>query len=112
VRFIHGNYLTASVPELSDVLKPYLTSWEEGRQRDCLAQLEQAMSAGRLEYGIKQVLQAAKEKKGRLLLVEKGLEKEAVNDVIEKVLAAGGDVEFVGDGELERYGGIALVKFY
>ena len=112
VQFIHGNYLAASGPELHDVLKPYLTDWEESRERDCLAQLEQAMSAGRLEYGIKQVLEAAKEKKGRLLLVEKDLKKEAVNDVIESVVSAGGDVEFVSNGSLERYGGIALVKFY
>ena len=112
VQFVHGNYLEASGQELRDVLKPYLARWEDIRERASLAHLEPAMSAGRLEYGMKQVLRAAAEKKGRLLLVEKGLEKENVNEVIENVLLTGGDVEFVGNGRLEKYGGIALVTFY
>jgi hypothetical protein len=38
--------------------------------------------------------------------------KDAVDDVMEKVLAAGGDVEFVSNGALKDYGHIALIRFY
>ena len=38
--------------------------------------------------------------------------KDAVNDVIEKVLESGGDVEFVDEDLLKGYHHIALVKFY
>jgi hypothetical protein len=95
------------------------------------------MGDKKLEYGIKQVWQAASQKNGRLLLVEKNFMypahqgaqpesitredfslnspfyiKDAVDDVMEKVLTCGGDIEFVRDGTLKEYGRIALIKFY
>ena len=38
--------------------------------------------------------------------------KDAVDDIIEKVLESGGDVEFVEEGVLNYYGQIALIKFF
>ena len=38
--------------------------------------------------------------------------KDAVDDVIEKILEAGGDVEFVEPGILESYNHIALIQYY
>ena len=38
--------------------------------------------------------------------------KDAVDDVIEKVLASGGDVEFVDEGLLDQYGHIAVIEYY
>ncbi|MBK6634610.1 MAG: hypothetical protein IPG38_10090 [Chitinophagaceae bacterium] len=38
--------------------------------------------------------------------------KDAVDDVIEKVLENGGDVEFVDEGVLKEYQHIALILFY
>ena len=38
--------------------------------------------------------------------------KDAVDDIMEKVLANGGDVEFVENGALHEYGKIALIQFY
>ena len=38
--------------------------------------------------------------------------KDAVDDVIEKVLENGGDVEFVDEGLLKEYKHIALIKYY
>jgi hypothetical protein len=38
--------------------------------------------------------------------------KDAVDDVIEKVLQHGGDVEFVDEGMLKDYGHIVLVQYY
>lgn len=83
------------------------------------------------------VWQTATHKNSRLLLVEKsfvyaarqGAEpgiiykeelpgeypfyiKDAVDDVIQKVLENGGDVEFVDDGSLSDYDRIALIQYY
>lgn len=38
--------------------------------------------------------------------------KDAVDDVIEKVLENGGDVEFVDEGVLDKYHHIALIQYY
>jgi hypothetical protein len=137
VEFIHGNYLHASETEIREVMKPYLNDWREIKERASLLQLEQAMSEKKLEYGIKEVWKAATHKNCRLLLVEKdfmypahqGSEpdsidkedlslnnpfyiKDAVDEIMEKVLAAGGDVEFVDNEALKDYGHIAVIRYY
>jgi hypothetical protein len=86
---------------------------------------------------MKDVWREAINQKGRLLIVEKnymypaqhgGSEdviyeavepysrfsyiKDAVDDVIAKVLENGGDVEFVDEGTLKDYHNIALVQYY
>jgi hypothetical protein len=38
--------------------------------------------------------------------------RDAVDDVIEKVLSNGGDVEFVDEGVLSGYKHIALINYY
>ena len=38
--------------------------------------------------------------------------KDAVDDVIEKVLSSGGDVEFVDEGILNNYDKIVLLEYY
>jgi hypothetical protein len=38
--------------------------------------------------------------------------KDAVDDIIEKMLEYGGDVEFVDEGVLKDYDHIALIKYY
>ena len=38
--------------------------------------------------------------------------KDAVDDIIEKVLASGGDVEFVDEGILKDYNKIALIEYF
>ena len=95
------------------------------------------MDEKKAEYGIQQVWHTATQKNGRLLLVEinfvypghQGAEpntifredfsvnnpfyiKDAVDDVMEKVLESGGDVEFLGDGALKEFGHIALIRVY
>ncbi len=137
VQFIHGNYLDSSEKEIREVMNPYISHWQDMKEKALLLQLEEAMSDKKLEYGMKQVWQAATQKNCRLLLVEKNFMypaqqgpepeiifkedfnmnhpfyiKDAVDDVMEKVLSAGGDIEFVSDGALKDYGRIALIKFY
>ena len=79
---------------------------------------------------------AARRKKGKLLIVEKNFQvsafmkngllnpemnaapsntayiNDAVDEVIEKVLDQGGDVSMVREGLLEKFGRIALIRYY
>lgn len=78
-----------------------------------LVQLEKAGEAGRLSKGIKAVYNTATHRRGTLLIIEEELEnncKEVIDDIMEKVLKAGGDVEFVAPGTLLAYGQIALIE--
>lgn len=137
VAYIHGNYEEASEAELGKALKPHIENWKKVRMEDLRHQLEKAADAGKLSIGIKEVWRSASQRKGRLLIVEKGFIyaaehgaseeviykadkesaafsyiKDAVDDVIEKVLEHGGDVEFVNKGMLREYGHIALIQYY
>jgi hypothetical protein len=137
VQFIPGNYLHTPESEIREIMAPYTRHWQEMKEKALLLQIQQAMSENKLEYGIRQVWKAASQKRGRLLLVEKnfiypahqGAEpesisradfslnnpfyiKDAVDDVMEKVLEAGGDIEFVGDDLLKAFGRIALIRYY
>lgn len=135
--YISGNYEELPVPEIFNVVQPHVSNWRQVKQVGLLKQLDKAMNAKKLAYGIEEVWQAATHKNSRLLLVEKsfvyaarqGAEpgiiykeelpseypfyiKDAVDDVIQKVLENGGDVEFVDDGSLSDYGRIALIQYY
>jgi len=137
IEYISGNYEDATFPELKNVLAPYVTDWKKVKQKDLLNQLEDAAGKGKLAVGMKDVWKEAMHQKGRLLVVEKNYMyaaehgdadeiiykatepynsfsyiKDAVDDVMEKVLESGGDVEFVEDGFLKDYHHIALIKYY
>lgn len=135
--YVAGNYEELPVPHIFEVLQPHVANWRHVKQCDLLNQAEKAMNAHKLVYGMEQVWEAATHRNSRLLLVEKGFTyaarqgaepdviykeelpsdypfyiKDAVDDVIQKVLDNGGDVEFTDDGSLEAYGHIALVQYY
>jgi hypothetical protein len=137
VEFIPGNYLDKPEAELRGVIQPYIKDQQTIREKAALLQIDQALSERKLEFGIRQVWQTATHKNCRLLVVEKDFMypahqgpqpdsiyeedlslnnpfyiKDAVDVVMEKVLAAGGDVEFVGNGALRDYGGIALIRYF
>lgn len=137
VKYIHGNYEDASVTELNELLKPFVADWKKVKERDLLNVLESAAGNKKLSAGIKEVWKDAMHRKGRLLVVEKNYMvaaehggdtdeihkpaepysrysyiKDAVDDIIEKVLDYGGDVEFVDAPLLGSYHHIALVKYY
>lgn len=137
IGYIHGNYEEATEPELGEALKPYINDWKKVKTDLLRHQLEKAADASKLAAGIKEVWKAASQRRGRLLVVEKnfmyaaqhgGSEeviyepeetynkfsyiKDAVDDVIEKVLEQGGDVEFAEEGMLKEYGHIALIQYY
>jgi hypothetical protein len=118
------------------MLEPHVADWEKVMQKDLLNKLEEAAGKKKLATGMKEVWSDAMSHRGRLLLVEKNYMyaaqqssedaiykaiepynhfsciKDAVDDVIEKVLGNGGDVEFVDEGLLKEYHHIALIRFY
>ncbi len=137
VEYVRGNYLGYHVPELMEVLQPAILQWQKKREQDLLAQLDAARSRQRMVSGIIPVWREAMQGNGRLLVIEKNymfpaqrvagdLEiealttpfnelsyiRDAVDDVIEKVLQNGGDVEFVEEGLLKEAGQIALIQHY
>jgi len=137
IDYLHGNYEEASIPELRKILAPHIDNWKLVKQTEILKQLEEADGNGKIATGIREVWQEAVRQKGQLLVVEKDYMyaaqhgskddiiykavepfknfsyiKDAVDDVIEKVLLAGGDVEFVEKGVLSQYNHIALVLYY
>jgi hypothetical protein len=137
VEYIHGNYEEATLPELKKILEPHIAALKKVKQDDLLKRLDEAAGKKKIAVGIKEVWKQAASNKGQLLIVEKnytyaaehGSSREkiykavepinkfshitdAVDDVIEMVLANGGDVEFVDEAVLNEYNHIALVQYY
>jgi len=137
VNVLHGNYEEASMVELKKVIDPVISDWKKVKVKDLLNRIEEAANKKKLAVGIKAVWHDAIRKKGQLLIVEKnymypaqhsdtaehieGTEglynrfsyiKDAVDDVMEKILEYGGDVEFVDEGVLDAYEHIVLVNYY
>lgn len=137
VETIHGNYLGSTESELQEILKPYINDWQKFKEKDIMLQLDRAINSNKIAAGIKNVYKAATKGKGRLLIVEKDYMfpalvgeanelkasentmlsnakyvKDVVDDIIEKVLQYGGDVEFVNNGSLKDYMHIALITYF
>ncbi len=137
VDYVHGNFEEATNNELLQILEPHVVDWKKVKQTELMHLLEDAIDKNVIAIGIIDVWREAANRKGRLLLVEKDYMfaaehggstedifeieepynkfsyiKDAVDDVIEKVLENGGDVEFVDKGFLKSYDQIALIKYY
>ena len=137
VQYIHGNFAEVNESVFHDMLKPYLADWRKIQERMILREMDRAQDANKLVTGMKEVWSAATHRKGKLLIVEKDYTcsaslagnpdkieienentkrpfyiKDAVDDIIEKILENGGDVEFVDNDVLIDNGHIALIKFY
>lgn len=134
--FVPGNFEGANIPSIQNKLGPVLQNLKSSKQQQLLKKIDEAAGSGRLVYGINNVWKEATGNKGRLLVVEKdymvaarqggspdwieaveddgGLTtiRDAVDDVMEKVLESGGDVEFVDQDVLKDFGHIALIKYY
>jgi hypothetical protein len=134
---VEGNFETTSIGDLLKAAQPQIENWQRKEQLALLAQIEEAENQRRLASGIESVWNAAYEKKGKLLIVEKSYmasgehisrgkivykptgsqndfhtSTDIVDDVMELVLKNGGNVVFVEDGFLQMYGHIALVKYF
>lgn len=135
IEYLPGNYEASTMGELNEMLGPFISDWKNVHRKDLLNQLEEAAGKKKLATGMRDVWREATAFKGRLLVVEKNYMyaakqgsaeeiiykavepynkfsyiKDAVDDVIEKVLENGGDVEFVEEGVLLDYHHIALIQ--
>ena len=134
---IDGNYVEATTAELKDLLEPHIAGAKKAYEKELLAKIEEADSQKKLAVGIQNVWREAVSRKGNLLIVEKNyiyaaehggaaeviypvgdplnkyaLIKDAVDEVIEKVIEYGGDIEFVDDGVLDNFEHIALILYF
>ncbi len=123
-----------SMQQLKETIIPIVAEWNHVKQQFLLNQSGEAYKQHLCAAGMEQVYSMAKSGKGKLLVIEsdfiaateqtKGKERnirqaasfgnrfyihDAVDDVIEKVLENGGEVEFVEPGVLGVYGRIVLV---
>lgn len=137
IEYIHGNSEEKTASALYQIMEPFVADWEKVIQADLLNQIEEAISLNKISVGISEVWKAAAQKRGKLLIVEKNFMhtvaqgaagdliyqyrnsasnafyiKDAVDDLIEKVLANGGDVEFVDGQLLKNYDSIVLIECY
>lgn len=136
VEYVHGNYESIPENEIRTVLAPYIANWRKQKQGDIIRQLDDARDTGKLVTGVENIWNAVAGKNSRLLVVEKDFTyaaqkisaevivpysglgenkmfiKDAVDDIIEKVLINGGDVEFADEKLPGEYGKIALVQYY
>jgi hypothetical protein len=135
--FVHGNFDEVTDQGIQKAIAPHVADWKKVKQEDLLHQLDAAQGARKLAIGLDEVWHAANRQKGRLLVVEKNYTravhksndgtvvfdkdeindtpfyiKDVVDDIIEKVLQYGGDVEFVDPGVLKDYRQIALIRYY
>lgn len=137
VKYIHGNLADATTTEILATIEPHFMSWQKLKEQQILMQLDKAINEKLLATGMKEVWSAAARKNSRLLIVEKDYTyaahlgllpdhideedeslnqpfyiKDAVDDVMVKVLENGGEIEFVENGILSEYGNIALIEYF
>jgi hypothetical protein len=136
VEYVAGNCDEASVAELEKMIGPHINNWDRVRQKELLQKMEVATDKKRLVSGFQQIWKASVNSRGKLLIIEKSyfsamgnneaLRKisnlqwhnqysythDALDDIIEKIIQDGGDVQFVDDGILQDYDGIVLIKYF
>ena len=135
VGVVAGSYDAPNPAELGRLVWPVFKSGATLRRTRALARLNEAVSANRHASGIDQVWRAGFEKRCQILLVETGFEHpadlspegdrllaysgrgpaaldDAVDEVIERVIADGGEVFFYDPGVLELHQRIAAVLRY
>ena len=135
--FLPGHYAETPNARLLQLMQPLLQDYHANGQQAMLEQLKSAASMQKLATGLHDVWHEVMQKKGKLLVVERNfiasavhggepaeidetvsgnnmaaLIRDAVDDIIEKVLMTGGQVVFVEDGALAQFNRIALECFY
>jgi hypothetical protein len=132
VGMLAGNHERTSPTELGKLAWSVFEAGAALRRTEALVQLDQAVSANRHASGIDQVWRVAKRKNCRTLLVEKEFSYPAdvspdgdrllkhtakgpdalddvVDEIIEHVMAAGGEVFFYSSGDLSTHQKIAAI---
>ncbi len=132
---ISSNFDKATVSELAPQTWEIVQTVRAAQQADALQALDEAMSAQLVVSTIEEAWQLAQEGRGKLLLVEKNYHvpavltengrfeavaesggtdvmDDAVDEIIEVVLAMGGEIAIVDDGALAAHQQIALTLRY
>lgn len=130
-----GNFDRASISELTPQVWEIMQTVREAKQNQALTSLDEAVSAQKFVSTVGEAWRLVQEGRGKLLVVEKsyhepaiistngGIElvaepggteviDDAVDEIIEVVLANGGEVALVEDGTLSQHQRIALVLRY
>ncbi|MDQ6902665.1 MAG: hypothetical protein M3139_06595 [Bacteroidota bacterium] len=135
VQFIHGDYEDVAPKEIGRVLDHFISHWEKVKLQHLLKQVEKAKIQNKLAAGTQEVLKAAMQNKGKLLVLENNFKdsivksetyksffkpdfnsnnlfyiKDEVDQILEQVFESGGDVEFVEEGALKNFSGIVLIE--
>jgi hypothetical protein len=130
-----GNFDKATLSELSPQVWPLIEGVRTQQREAVLQDLDAATSEGKVVSTIEEIWRLANEGRGKLLLVEKGYHvpaivtanggletvadaggtdvmDDAVDEIIEAVLAKGGEVMLMEDGSLPNAQRIALTLRY
>ncbi|MBV9390052.1 MAG: hypothetical protein JOZ78_26815 [Chroococcidiopsidaceae cyanobacterium CP_BM_ER_R8_30] len=130
-----GNFDRATIHELTPQVWSIVQNLRETQRANALQELEHAVSAQKVVSTIEEVWRLAQEGRGKLLLFEKNYHvpaivtedgrlelvdqvgsmevmDDAVDEIIEVVLAKGGSVAIMDDGALSIHQHIALILRY
>lgn len=131
-----GSYDETPVHELGEKAWEVVQQALDQRRRTYLEKLEEAVSGNYYNSTIGEAWRAVKEGRAMVLLVEKdfhqagrldddgyllyvaddpeapGVIDDAVDDLIEMMVAQGGEVVFVENGDLEKHQGVAVINRY
>lgn len=126
--YLKGNFEKDTVKNIVTASQQILNEYHDKKQKDILLLIEKESKRKRIASGLEDVYRCAKEKQGHLLVLEKdfvapskkgsrknaktaaGPSDDLADDIIEKVLEFGGDIEFVDNGMLKDYDRIVLIK--
>jgi hypothetical protein len=132
---ITGNFDKATLAEIMPNVWPIVQGVRQQQRAEALQSLNTAMNEGKVVSTIEEVWRLAQDGRGHLLLVEKGYHvpavitengglevvdnpggvdvmDDAVDEIIEAVLAKGGEVMIMEDDALTQYQRIALTLRY
>ena len=136
IEYLEGDYDGSSFEQLKSMLHYSQTDWQTLKQKYFVSQLEDAAKNNRLTAGMQNVREAILNGGEQKLLIERRMIsgvipgedalyyeiyrsnnkfsciKNSVDELIEKVLENGGNVELVSNGLLHQYGRIALIKHF
>lgn len=132
VKYINGYFTNADERSLKEVVNTVLNEWQQVQEKHLHQRLEAAANAGHLAIGIREVWRHANTRNASLLVVEDNyvpaailpsvkadasydnysLIHNTIDDVVEKVLEAGGDIQFVKPGTLAGFDPVVLIERY
>lgn len=119
--YIHKDGTNARENDLKVLLEPYLADWQATKAQLLLRQLEKAARTGKLACGIHEVRKAAACRNTRLVVIEDQepligstgfYSRDGIDNLVEKVLEGGGEIEKMDKHLLGDYGPVAVIKYY